>query len=148
MRQPVKSLIPRPGRGSHVVELRIPPSAEWVGVARLAIAGIANRMQFSIEDIEDLKLAVAEACNSYIQSASDSDEVCIASEIRDDRLVITVDALQNLEGHPPGKLPGDSVTSVTGGLGNFLIRSLMDEVSYEHDPQTGTKLVMSKLLRK
>lgn len=145
MRQPLKAPRPEPGKGAHVVEVRIPRSAEWVGVARLAIAGIANRMQFPIEDIEDLKLAVAEACNNYIQSASDSDEVCIATEITPDRLIITVDAEPSLEAQAIGKTPGETIA---GGLGSFLIRSLMDEASYEHDPETGTKLVMTKLLRK
>lgn len=145
MRQSVKAARPEPGKTAHVVELHIPSSAEWVGVARLAVAGIANRMQFSIEDIEDLKLAVAEACNNYIQSTSDSDEVCIAAEVLPDRVVITVDATQTLDAHALGKPQSDSIT---GGLGNFLIRSLMDEVFYEQDPESGTKLVMTKLLRK
>lgn len=145
MRQSLGATRPEPGKTGHVVELRIPSSAEWVGVARLAIAGIANRMEFSVEDIEDLKLAVAEACNNYIQSTSDSDEVCIAAEVLPDRVVITVDANQTLEPHSLGKPQGESIT---GGLGNFLIRSLMDEVFYEQDPTSGVKLVMTKLLRK
>ncbi|MBV8726415.1 MAG: ATP-binding protein, partial [Candidatus Eremiobacteraeota bacterium] len=49
------------------VELRIPSKAEWVAVARLAVAAVANRLQFSIEEIEDVKLAVAEACTNCIQ---------------------------------------------------------------------------------
>ena len=47
-----------------IVELRIPRKAEWVAVARLAVAAVANRLRFSIEEIEDVKLAVAEACTN------------------------------------------------------------------------------------
>jgi anti-anti-sigma factor len=56
-------------RSEHLgtVELRIPSKPEWVAVARLAVAAIANRLPFSVEEIEDLKLAIAEACTICIQ---------------------------------------------------------------------------------
>ena len=34
----------------------------------------------------------------------------------------------------------------SAGLGVFLIRSLMDEVDYDFDPLSGTKLTMTKVL--
>ena len=74
----------------NVVELTIPSRAEWVGVARLAVAGIASRLQFSIEDIEDLKLAVAEACTNCIQHASSGEAVRISCAIHPDKIVVTV----------------------------------------------------------
>ena len=46
---------------SHgVVELKIPGRAEWVAVARLAVAAVASRLRFSVDEIEDIKLAIAE----------------------------------------------------------------------------------------
>ena len=36
-------------------KIEIPCSSEFVGVVRLAISGLASRMQFSIEEIEDIK---------------------------------------------------------------------------------------------
>jgi len=131
---------------AHLVELRIPSSAEWVGVARLAMAGIASRLQFSIEDIEDLKLAVAEACTSYIQGAHERDEICMSAEVAADRITITVDAAgQNADLQRAGTAQSESGV---GSLGLFLIRTLMDEVSNEPDPESGMKLVMTKFLRK
>jgi len=50
-----------------VVELRIPARAEWVAVARLAAAAVGSRMRFSVDEIDDLKLAIAEACTNIIQ---------------------------------------------------------------------------------
>ena len=44
---------------ADVVELRIPAKAEWVAVARLAVAAVASRSNFSLEDIEDVRLAIA-----------------------------------------------------------------------------------------
>lgn len=129
------------------IELRLPSQAEWVGVARLAVAGIANRLNFNVEDIEDLKIAVAEACTNAIQHASDSAEVRIACEIFSDKLVVTVEDYG--KGFTGGNIePKELGEPKVGGLGVFLIRTLMDDVSYEVDPRRGTRLTMTKHLRK
>jgi len=131
--------------GGNVVELLIPSKAEWVGVARLAVAGIASRLQFSIEDIEDLKLAVAEACTNCIQHASGGDSVAITCQIFPDKIRVTVadSGLASAGDLEPKRLGEPTV----GGLGVFLIRSLMDDVEYELNPESGTKLTMTKFLR-
>jgi len=129
-----------------VVELRIPSRAEWVGVARLAVAGIASRLQFSIEDIEDLKLAVAEACTNCIQHAQGGDSVAITCHIFSDKIVVRVEdsgAGASARALEPRRLGEPKV----GGLGVFLIRSLMDDVEYELNPHAGTTLTMTKFLR-
>ena len=55
-----------PPANSPSMEIRIPASADWVRVVRLTVAGIAGRMGFTFDDVEDIKLAVAEACNNAI----------------------------------------------------------------------------------
>jgi len=85
------------------VELHIPAEPEWVGVARLTAAGIASRLEFSIEDLEDLKLAVAEACNCCIQNGGDGD-LSMACELQSDRITIAVErrgALAKSGARPP-----------------------------------------------
>jgi serine/threonine-protein kinase RsbW len=130
---------------SAVVELRIPAVPEWVGVARLAAAGIASRLDFPIEDIEDLKLAVAEACNCCIQNGGSGD-VRIECELQADRIAITVERA-GLPGSPAVGTAPEGDDADLGGLGVFLIRALMDDVTYVSDP-TGTKLTLIKLLGK
>lgn len=145
MREPVDLQAEADGV-DNVVELRIPSRAEWVGVARLAVAGIASRLQFSIEDIEDLKLAVAEACTNCIQHASGSQAVRISCAIHPDKIVVTVqDSGKGFSGR--GLVPQELGEPKVGGLGVFLIRSLMDDVDYELNPESGTKLTMTKFLR-
>lgn len=126
------------------VELRIPSKPEWVAVARLAVAAIANRLPFSVEEIEDLKLAIAEACTICIQNGAGIktiDITCDAAtsylrvEVRDDR------QRTRTESSPKR----GSVMAVEGeGLGIFLIQALMDNLEYNLDPQYGTELVMTK----
>jgi serine/threonine-protein kinase RsbW len=124
------------------VELRIPAKAEWVAVARLAAAAIGSRMRFSIDEIDDLKLAIAEACTSCIQRSEGIETIDIRCEAHPSYLRVTVSG----DGRGP-KI--ESVKSATddprvGGLGVFLIRSLMDEVDYELDPNSGPRLAMTK----
>jgi serine/threonine-protein kinase RsbW len=132
---------------TSVIELRMPSKAEWVRVARLAIAGIASRLDFSMEDVEDLKLAVAEAYTNCIQHAGDSGEVRISCEVLPSGLTVTVeDRGKGYDGGLAAAAAADGPK--VGGLGVFLIRTLMDEVSYAVDPTAGTKLTMTKYLRK
>jgi serine/threonine-protein kinase RsbW len=129
-----------------VVELRIPAGPEWVGVARLAAAGIASRLDFSIEDIEDLKLAVAEACNCCIQNGGSGD-VHISCALHADRIEISVGrAGAPAKQGAQASAAGDD--EELGGLGVFLIRALMDDVAYSADAVSGTNLTLIKHLGK
>ncbi|MDQ2679547.1 MAG: ATP-binding protein [Candidatus Eremiobacteraeota bacterium] len=125
------------------VELRIPSKAEWVAVARLAVAAVANRLHFSIEEIEDVKLAVAEACTNSIQHGGGSQQIEITCETQAHGLTVRV-----RDFGPKSAVKEIGLEQMTderiGGLGVFLIRSLMDSVEYDVHPEHGTNLVMTK----
>jgi serine/threonine-protein kinase RsbW len=125
------------------VELRIPSKAEWVAVARLAVAAVANRLDFSVEEIEDLKLAIAEACTNCIQHAIESETIDITCEAYDRQLRVTVrdHGFGTKAERIRARKPSDTRFE---GLGVFLIQSLMDSVDYRVDPHSGTELVMVK----
>jgi len=144
VREPLKHPEPSAEHGPATVAIRIPALPEWVGVARLATAGIASRSGFSIEDIEDLKLAVAEACNCCIQNPGRGD-VNIECVLDDRRITITV----TRAGAGPARTSEPAPTgefSAAGGLGVFLIRSLMDDVTYVSDKISGTRLTLTKVV--
>lgn len=126
-----------------IVELRIPRRAEWVAVARLAVAAVANRLKFSIEEIEDVKLAVAEACTNCILHPTGAERIEITCETREDGLTVHVRDFGSGADAEKLDLPRSAEPQV-GGLGVFLIRSLMDHVKYDVDPARGTNLVMTK----
>lgn len=48
------------------VTLKLPATADFVDIVRLNLYGIASKMGFSYEDIEDMKVAVSEACNNSV----------------------------------------------------------------------------------
>jgi serine/threonine-protein kinase RsbW len=129
----------------QTVELKIPAKAEWVAVARLAVSAVASRLHFSVDELEDIKLALAEACTNCIQHAADGDRIEITSEITRDGIRIGVrdrsvgHKLESVEKHG-----GFAEGKRTEELGVFLIRALMDEVTYNVDAREGTELVMIK----
>lgn len=59
------------------VELRLPADSAYVSVLRTTTAGLAARLDFTIDAIEDLRIAVGEACAMVLPEANDmSDLVC------------------------------------------------------------------------
>ena len=132
---------------ADLVELRIPSRAEWVALARLAVAAVANRLRFSIEDIEDVKLAVAEACTAVIQHDRHGEFSELTCETTADALRVRVrDAGRQSFRKEIGRSM-DLDEARIAGLGVFLIRTLMDEVTYDVDPEHGTDLTMLKRLQ-
>ncbi len=125
------------------VELRIPSKPEWVAVARLAVAAIANRLPFSVEEIEDLKLAIAEGCTICIQHGVGSETIDITCEAASSYLrVVLRDHRYRLRAAGETAAKPSSVTAE--GLGIFLIQALMDELTYNIDANLGTELIMTK----
>ncbi|MCT4662553.1 MAG: ATP-binding protein [Tissierellales bacterium] len=61
------------------ISLKIPKAPEYVSLVRLNSSAVANTMAFDFEEIDDIKIAVAEACNSIIEDGQGEDsciEIC------------------------------------------------------------------------
>jgi serine/threonine-protein kinase RsbW len=130
--------------GEAVVELTIPGKPEYVGVARLAILGVASRMRFSYDEVEDIRLAVGEACTTAIERAngtsSPGQEVRVRCLIDPTRLVVEVaDNISTPAGTEqssgPEQFPDER------SLGGVLIRILMDDVQVSQEPESGQHVV-------
>jgi serine/threonine-protein kinase RsbW len=67
-----------PGDQSRAdVELRLPADSAYVSVLRTTSAGLAARLDFTLDDIEDLRMAVGEASAMALPEAQPgSDLVC------------------------------------------------------------------------
>jgi serine/threonine-protein kinase RsbW len=53
-----------------VVEVRLPASSVYLSVLRTATAGLAARLNFTLDEIEDLRIAVDEACAMLLPQAT------------------------------------------------------------------------------
>lgn len=47
---------------ADVIDLRVPADAAYLAVIRTATAGLAARMNLTLDEIEDMRIAVDEAC--------------------------------------------------------------------------------------
>jgi serine/threonine-protein kinase RsbW len=87
---------------ADVVLLAVPASGAWLGVLRTATASLASRLQFTLDEIEDLRIAVDEACAILLSVAPAQTEVTSQFEVTDSALSIEVSV--PVSGH--AALPG------------------------------------------
>jgi serine/threonine-protein kinase RsbW len=124
-------------RHGEVVEMEIPSAAEYVGIVRHAVEGIARRMAFEAAQIEDLKLAVGEACTNAVRHGcpnGNGHKVEIRCVVLAEGLQIEVkNSISDCE-HPT--VPAKPDLSKEGGLGLYLIRQLVDEVQFFWETDT------------
>lgn len=129
------------------VELKFPCRPEYVGVARLAILGVASRMRFSYDEVEDVRLAVGEACTTSVEWAErngrNDSNIVLRSEIGSDKLIVDI---FDEAGERKEEGRGTDPDAESENLGALLITLLVDEVSVV--PQdTGTHVRMVKHAR-
>ncbi|MFV8829985.1 anti-sigma B factor RsbW [Alkalihalobacterium sp. APHAB7] len=139
-------------RQSDRIEMKVPAKPEYVGVIRLTVSGIANRIGYTYDDIEDIKIAVAEACTNVVEHAYEGDGcISVTFHVYSDRLeVVVADSGESfdIEGIRDKLGPIDASQPINelkeGGLGLFLINTLMDKV--EMSEKDGVILMMTKYL--
>jgi len=72
----------------ETITIKIPASPEYLQVVRLVAAGLASRLSFTLEDIEDLKIAVDEL-SAYITGANGrSGTLAVSFTLHGDRIQI------------------------------------------------------------
>ncbi|MEA2705107.1 MAG: serine/threonine-protein kinase RsbW [Actinomycetota bacterium] len=133
------------------VELEIPARAEFVALARLAVSAMAaTDGELEDERLDDLKLAVSEACTNAIEAHSsiDNDErVIVRCSVDETGLEVCI--ADRGPGFDPTRLPDHPPVTdpdrlkFERGLGIPLIRALVDEVGFQSsDKGTEVRLVM------
>ena len=76
------------------IQLSLPIDSAYVSAARLTASSIADRMFFDIDEVEDIKAAVSEACAYIIKQSPQNakNEFTITFDVGKDALNISVDA--------------------------------------------------------
>ncbi len=77
------------GSQHRYADLRLPADARLLRVARVAAASMAAELPFTLQDIEDLRIAVDELAAAAIEGCSIDDELDVRFELRDGGLVVT-----------------------------------------------------------
>ena len=121
------------------VGLELPKHPAWVGVARLAAAGIAYRAGMTYDAIEDTKIIVAEAVSYCIQHGPPGGRLRISFTADTKSLTVEVrDPHFPTVTTPPKNRDGSTYQTFVDGL--FLIRGLADDVEYIATPSEGLTL--------
>jgi len=72
------------------VVVTLPPHPTYLFVARTVAAGMATRTQLSFETVEDLRIAVTEACGRLLAVDAGATEMRLELDTDDDGLTVTV----------------------------------------------------------
>jgi serine/threonine-protein kinase RsbW len=130
------------------VRLTFPAKADYLLLARLALAGLARAFPLEPEVLADLKLAVTEACGNAVRHAYANGEgdVMVAFSVGDGRLEMIVED----QGDGLTMSADDDWTMpehLEGGMGMAIIREIVDELDVAEGPDgRGTLVRMTKYL--
>ncbi len=127
-----------------IVELEIPSESVYVGVVRLALTSVGRAAGLDEERLDDLKIAISEACANAVlsnQAASPGSPVTIRWEDGPGR--VTIEVADRGGAYAPGRADtsrGDDRLELSVAL----LRSLVDECRFEPRPDGGmvTRLVL------
>jgi serine/threonine-protein kinase RsbW len=72
------------------VLLRVPADSAYVSVLRTMTAGLAARLDFTVDDIEDLRIAVGEACALVLPQATAGGDLEAEFRLTPGTLTVTV----------------------------------------------------------
>jgi serine/threonine-protein kinase RsbW len=87
-----------------VVLLTVPADGGYLSVLRTATAGLAARLHFALDDIEDLRIAVDEACAMLLAVATRGAELSCRFTVTQDALSVEV----SVPAVPGARLPSES----------------------------------------
>ena len=72
------------------VQVRMPAESAYLSVLRTAAAGLAARLDFTLDEIEDLRIAIDEACAMLLSQAIPGTDLECGFELDADQVTITV----------------------------------------------------------
>jgi serine/threonine-protein kinase RsbW len=85
-----------------LVVITLPADSAYLSVLRTATAGLASRLDFTIDEIEDLRIAVDEACAMLLPQAVPGAEITCAFEL-DDRTIGVSVSVPTIDGQQPSR---------------------------------------------
>ena len=106
---------------SRDVSLTIPARPDYLVLARLALSAVCRLTPLSPEEIADLKLAITEAANDFVDEGrplEDESRLSFSFRLLDDRLAMELDG--------PGSNPAD----VEQELSRAIIEATVDECHF------------------
>lgn len=138
----------------RTLTLTVPSATEHLALIREFVANVGSQAGLGDDDVAKLELAVDEACANVIEHAHGQDsskEVTVRATF--DLATLRIEVVDEGDGFDPTAIPSTPVEQMvhdrrTGGLGLRVMKSLMDEVSYEIVPGERNRLRLLKRIQK
>lgn len=132
------------------IEIKIPARPKFLKIVRSAVNHVCERIGFSQDEVNNITLAVDEACSNIIKHAycGPTDDLIDATiNIYDDRLEVLLRDF-GVKANPKKIKPRKLDDVRPGGLGVHLIKSVMDVVQYDTTVEKGNLLQLVKYIKK
>jgi serine/threonine-protein kinase RsbW len=100
-----------------VVVITLPADSAYLSVLRTATAGLAARLDFTIDEIEDLRIAVDEACAMLLPQAVPGADITCEFRLEDGSIRVGVSVL-TIDGEQPSRDHRITITLRKHGSGS------------------------------
>ncbi len=132
----------------NMVEMRFPSKAANIGFARTAVALFASQLEFTLDELDEIKIAVSEAVsNAVIHGYKGTEgEITVICRLTGNRLEVTVkDEGRGISNVQQALEPAFTTEPEERmGLGLVFVREYMDELVIDSEPGKGTCVFMAK----
>jgi len=142
-------MVADPGSPENYMRLELLARPENVALARVAVAAFAAQANFTLADLEEIKLCVSEAVSNVVLHAypDGPGPVVIAAYFAAEKLVIEVtDQGIGIADVDKAREAQFSTLPDHMGLGFVFMESFMDTVAVDSTPGRGTKITMTRRL--
>lgn len=137
-----------------IYQIKVPSETDNLELVREVVAKVAAKEGFGKDEVSRIELAVDEACANVIKHAYGNDTkkyIDILLEKEDDKLVVVV--TDHGRGFNPNAIKQPNMEEYLkkfskGGLGIFLMETLMDQVEFDIKPGVKNQVRMIKYLNK
>ena len=130
----------------HVARFEMTSEADQLGRMRSWLWTELVGQDLALDACSSLLVAVGEICNNVIKHAYRNQPdypIVIELSVFDDRFVVTTDD-RGVPYNPAGYRPPDLDSVPEGGMGLFLVRQTVDELTFDTDRPEGTRWTLVK----
>ena len=134
---------PSPAAGSYITEMKLPAVVDYILAAKRAAGALGLVVGFSLQEIDELNIAVTQACENAIAAANEqwgrgNGQLKLLFKTQPRRLEVEVRSV------PPRAIEQQAVRRARRdeavdyeSVGVNMIRLFVDELRYHRDQQTG-----------
>ena len=135
---------------SNCVEIDIQSSFEMVDLVQVVFASLSSQLGFDADVSHWMSISIRESVTNAVRHGNKLDSekrVIIRFEVDEHALSVSVE--DEGEGFDPGDIPdplAEENLLRASGRGIFFMKNFMDEVTYDFEPNRGTRVTMVKRL--